>query len=97
MSDETLFTARPAGDGTDAVVVLVDAATAVQLANLWERAHRTEVLSPAAHPLFYWDVAALKRAAADARALTGHGMPITYVPTDAPATPLLRVVGSVTS
>ena len=94
MNDNTVFTARPAGDGTDGVVILVDAATAIQLA--WDYVHLLEVESPAARPLWWWDVAALKRAAADATSLTGCSMPVTYVPLEVPA-PQLRLVGGETS
>lgn len=62
----SLFAARPAADGTDTVVITVDSRTALQLAAAWDHTHVSIDTNAIAHPLWWWDVAALRRAAADA-------------------------------
>lgn len=69
MDDPTLFAAVPAGDGTDTVVIRVDSKTALQLAAAWDYVHLQVELNALDHPRWLWDVAALDRAAADARVL----------------------------
>lgn len=63
---DNLFTARATGDGTDTVTVVIDGATALQLAAAWDHIHVTEDVNAILNPLWWWDVAELRRAAADA-------------------------------
>lgn len=80
--DNTLFSARPADDGTDAIVIRVDPDTALQLAAAWDHAHLTVERNMLDHPLWWWDVAALRRAAADAVALADAAAQAPYLPTE---------------
>lgn len=66
MDDTSLFSAHAANDGTDTVVVRVDAKTAMKLAAAWDYTHVSLPVNAAGHDLWWWDVAALRRAAADA-------------------------------
>lgn len=80
---DTLFSARPADDGTDTVVIRVDTKTALQLATAWDYAHQTSEQNMLDHPLWWWDVAALRRAAADAVAqLAASQTPVPCTPTE---------------
>lgn len=68
-----------------AVILVIDPATAARIARLLEHAYATTEDLSASRPLWAWDVAALKRAAADARNVEATDTPrvdVTY--TDAP-------------
>lgn len=62
--DRTTFTAEATQDGR--VTITVDAQTALQLAAAWDHLHLEIDVNAILHPLWWWDAAALRRAAADA-------------------------------
>lgn len=91
MSHETPEILFRASAAPDLVVLVLDPATADQLADVWEFAHKTSGgLDPPARPTFLLDVAALRRAAHQAATAPA---PVEYVPVGVPDRPHLSVVG----